>query len=63
MKKSYIQPNMWLRKISLHHQLLVVSKEVTRTAGNANIDYGGGGSGPARAPQQKGVWDDYGWDE
>ena len=60
MKKTYLQPTMMV--VTLQQQgIICTSNDVSRVSGNAGIDYGGGGSGPARARQHSGIdWDD--WD-
>ena len=42
-----------------HQVIICTSNDVSRVSGNTDIDYGGGGSGPARARQHSGIdWDD-----
>ena len=58
MKKQYQKPEQ--RVVVLQHrcQILAVS-ELHGVGGNGDVNYGGGGSGPARARQHGGIdWDD-----
>ena len=55
-KKVYVQPDMQAVSISLHYHLLVDSP-VNNVAGNASLNYKGGGSGPARG-RGGDSWDD-----
>jgi len=57
MKKTYLQPTMMV--VTLQQQSIIcTSNDVSRVSGNADLDYGGGGSGPARARQNSGTdWD------
>lgn len=41
--------------------IICTSNEVNSVSNNADIDYGGGGSGPARARQHNPVDWDYEW--
>ena len=60
MKKSYLKPTMTV--VTLQQQGIICTSDVRSVNGNAGIDYGGGGSGPARARQHSGIdWDDYEW--
>ena len=47
--------------VTLQQQgIICTSNDVSRVSGNTDIDYGGGGSGPARARQHSGIdWDDW----
>ena len=56
-----MKPDM--KVVKLQHQCHILSgSEVRGIGGNADVDYGGGGSGPARARSFGGIdWDD--WDE
>lgn len=58
MKKTYLQPTMMV--VTLQQQSIIcTSNDVSRVSSNAGIDYGGGGSDPARARQHSGIdWDD-----
>jgi hypothetical protein len=58
MKKTYLQPTTMV--VTLQQQgIICTSNDVSRVSGNAGIDYGGSGSGPARARQHSGIdWDD-----
>ena len=60
MKKTYLQPTTMV--VTLQQQSIIcTSNDVSRVSSNADLDYGGGGSGPARARQHSGIdWDD--WD-
>ena len=49
--KTYIKPT--LRVITLQQQG-IICYSTARINGNAGFDYGGGGSGPARAPRRRG---------
>ena len=45
--------------VTLQQQSIICSSPVRSVSGNADLDYGGGGSGPARARQHSGFdWDD-----
>ena len=61
MKKIYMKPDM--KVVVLQHRCQILAgSEVRGVSGNGDMDYGGGGSGPARARQHGGIdWDD--WDE
>ncbi len=60
MKKSYLKPTMTV--VTLQQQGIICTSDVRSVNGNAGIDYGGGGSGPARARQHSDIdWDDYEW--
>ncbi len=52
-----MQPEIWVEVLTAENPLLSLSNEVTRSAGNSGIIYGGGGSGPARAGENN-LWDD-----
>lgn len=58
-------PEIWLENLTTESPLLGDSqKEVIKTDGNAALNYGGGGSGPARAGEGN-LWednDDSDWD-
>lgn len=57
MKKTNQQPTMTV--VKLQQQGIICTSGVRSVSGNADIDYGGGGSGPARARQHNGIdWDD-----
>ena len=43
--------------MTAENPLLALSNEVTSTAGNSGIIYGGGGNGPARAGENT-LWDE-----
>ena len=57
MKKTYMQPEIWVEELGTECPLLGTSNKVTSTAGNSGIKYGGGASGPARAGENR-LWDD-----
>lgn len=61
MKKTYQQPDIWVEELETAFLVMAGSpnptNEVTKTAGNADINYGGGGAGPARAGESS-LWDD-----
>ena len=57
MKKKYMKPTMMV--VTLQQQSIICASDVTSVTGNADLDYGGGGSGPARARSYGGIdWDD-----
>ena len=57
MKKTYQKPTMMV--VTLQQQSIICSSPVRSVSGNADLGYGGGGSGPARARQHSGFdWDD-----
>jgi hypothetical protein len=60
MKKVYVKPMMWVEEIE-NQDIICASTTVTEISGNADIEYGGGGSGPARARGFFGEDED--WDE
>jgi len=64
MKKTYLQPTMMV--VRLQQQSIICSSPVSRVSTNldegAAIDYGGGGSRPARVKSNTVNWDDD-WDE
>jgi len=47
MKKTYLQPTMMV--VTLQQQSIICSSPVSDVNSNADLDYGGGGSGPARS--------------
>ena len=48
--------------VKLQQHGIICTSDVRSVNGNADLDYGGGGSGPARAPRHRGTdWDDYEW--
>ncbi len=57
MKKKYMKPTTMM--VTLQQQSIIcTSNDVSRVSSNAGIDYGGGGSGPARARSYGGIdWD------
>ncbi len=57
MKKKYMQPTM--KVVTLQQQGIICASPVSDVSSNVDMDYGGGGSGPARARQHSGIdWDD-----
>ena len=57
MKKTYIQPTIWVDELGTECPLLGLSRTVTNTDGNGELIYRGGGAGPARAGEND-LWDD-----
>ena len=58
MKKTYLQPTMMV--VRLQQQSIICSSPVSRVSGNADLNYYGGGSGPARVRQHNAVeWEDW----
>jgi len=61
-KKEYQKPTMWVVKME-HKTALLTSSILQVGSSDTGIDYGGGGSGPARA-RIFDDWDDWGdWGE
>lgn len=57
MKKTYFKPTMMV--VRLQQQSIICSSPVNRVNSNAGMNYGGGGSDPARARRHGGIdWDD-----
>lgn len=56
MKKDYLKPAV-KELFIMSADLLTGTNEVTSTDGNAGIDYGGGSTEPAHAPQRN-VWEE-----
>ena len=58
MKKTYLKPAMMV--VTLQQQgIICTSNEVKNINGNADLGYGGGGKGPARARSHGSTgWDD-----
>ena len=57
MKKTYSTPT--IEVVKLQQQGIICTSDVRSVKGNAGLDYGGGGSGPARARSHGGIdWDD-----
>ena len=60
MKKTYLQPAMMV--VTLQQQGIICTSPVSRVSTNLTdgdaIDYGGGGSGPARVKSNTVDWDD-----
>ena len=58
MKKIYQKPAM--RVVRIQHQCHILNGSVTGTDSNADMNYGGGGHGPAKARSNGGIdWDDW----
>ena len=58
MKKTYLQPTMMVVRLQ-QQSIICASNDVSRVSSNVDMDYGGGGSDPARARQHSGTdWDD-----
>ena len=58
MKKTYWQPTMMVVRLQ-QQSIICTSNSVSSVNSNADMDYGGGGSGPARVRQHSGIdWDD-----
>ena len=58
-KKAYMKPTM--RVVKMQHQGIICTSDPVRSVdgGDTGIDYGGGGSGPARARSFGGIdWDE-----
>ena len=60
-KKTYQQPRLHI--VRIHQAQIICTSKVTTVSSNLPgddaIDYGGGGSGPARARSHGGIdWDD-----
>ena len=57
MKKKYMKPTMMV--VRLQQQGIICASPVSNVDSNADLNFGGGGSGPARARQHSGIdWDD-----
>ena len=60
MKKTYLQPTMMV--VTLQQQGIICTSPVSRVSSNLTdgdaIDYGGGGSRPARVKSNTVDWDD-----
>lgn len=67
MKKTYMQPEIWVEKMNAEYQVMAGSPrptdEVTSisTKEDIGITYGGAGNGSARAGESQ-IWDDEGDD-
>ena len=48
MKKTYLQPTMMVVRLQ-QQSIICTSNDVSRVSGNTDLDYAGGGTGPARA--------------
>ena len=66
MKKTYIQPEIWVEELDTESQLLATSNEQVINVIGSGFGYGGGGSGTARAGENH-LWDeeddDNDWDQ
>jgi len=52
-----MKPTMMV--VKLQQQGIICTSDVSRVSGNADLNYDGGGNGPARARQHSGIdWDD-----
>ena len=57
MKKTYLQPTMMVVRLQ-QQSIICTGSDMNRVNSNADLDYGGGGSGPARARSYGGTdWD------
>ena len=56
MKKKFLKPT--IQVVTLQMQGLICTSPLNRVGGNADMGYGGGGSGPARG-RSFDDWDDY----
>ena len=56
-KKQYCIPSVKTHHIGVAHIVCASGDGVTKIGGNADINYGGGGSGPAQG-RDTGGWDD-----
>lgn len=55
-KKTYQQPRLHI--VRIHQAQIICASDVTSVSSNADLDYYGGGSEPARARQNSGTdWD------
>ena len=58
MKKTYLKPTIEVDTLQ-EQDFICTSNDVSRVSNNADINYGGGGSGPARARGNGATdWDD-----
>ena len=58
MKKTYLKPTIEVDTLQ-EQDFICTSNDVSSVSDNADIDYGGGGSGPARARGNGATdWDD-----
>ena len=55
MKNNYQKPTISVAEIQA---ATLLAGSVNSVNGNANLNYRGGGSGPARGREQQGNWDD-----
>ena len=65
MRKTYIQPDIWVEKLIMESPLLGESNKLTNVTG-ADLRYAGGGSEAARVGENH-LWDEEndvpGWDQ
>lgn len=54
MKREYITPACNIFRIAAD---VLTTSDVTGVAGNANIHWGGAGTGEGRAPGRRSIWD------
>ena len=52
-KKTYLAPDFQEVRITLTQMVCASTKEVKSGDGNAGLNYGGGGSGPARSNERQ----------
>ena len=58
MKKTYLQPTMMV--VRLQQQSIICTSPVRSVSGNADLNYDGGGTGPARVRQHNAMdWEDW----
>jgi len=61
MKKTYMKPAIMVVRVQ-QQGIICTSGVVNSISSNVDLDYGGGGSGPAHAPRYGGFdLDDYEW--
>ena len=57
MKTTYLKPTMMV--VTLQQQGIICTSDLNRVNSNADLNYDGGGSGPARVRQHNAVdWED-----
>lgn len=54
MKREYTTPAYSFSRIETD---VLTTSNVTQVAGNANINWGGAGTGEGRAPGRRSIWD------
>jgi hypothetical protein len=52
--QSYIKPEIWVEELTLEG---CIADVVSNIRGNTNLNFGGGGSGPARTDENN-LWED-----